>query len=155
MLFSLQLIGPEGPRSNKPYVLVVDGRKYAGQTDSEGRIRRYLPNDSSSGHLVVGDGDVVAELYFGHMDPLETILGVRKRLSNMGYAVPIEGDADDPHFRTVLAAFQRSVGLSDTGNLDDETREVIGICHDRPPELWKRRDANFKRLLALAAGLGA
>src|SRR4051794_312184 len=99
MLFKLQLVAPEGPRANKPYMLTVDGREFRGNTDKDGGIKRYIPNSAQQGTLVVGDEEVSVQLDFGYLEAIESPQGVRKRLRNMGFR------SDD-----AIAEFQQFLG---------------------------------------------
>jgi hypothetical protein len=133
MLFRVQLLDGREPRAGLPYVLEVDGARLEGKTDAEGRIERYVPNKARHGRLVVDGGAVDVALDFGHMDPVDTPAGVRKRLVNLGYALDdAADDTGDAAMRAALRLFQQSVGLAPTGDPDDDTRAMLERCHDQP-----------------------
>ncbi|MFO7561479.1 MAG: peptidoglycan-binding protein [Enhygromyxa sp.] len=141
MLFRVQLFEGNEPRREQPFVLEVEGERIEGVTDGEGRIERYLPNRARRGRLLVNEGELELELAFGHMDPLSEIAGVQKRLANLGFDCgAIDGEL---HGRTLAAlrAFQRTVGLPVSGELDDRTRETLGVCHDQPGKLAELAEA--------------
>jgi hypothetical protein len=127
------------PRRNRPYTLEVDGTVYDGTTDDQGRLRRCVPNAARRGRLVI-EGELDQELLFGHLDPIETVSGVRKRLSNLGLLLP-QGTVDiDAATAAALARFQSFCGLPSSGEIDDATREALRACHD---------DGHLRNLIAV------
>src|SRR5262245_59214466 len=74
------------PLANQPYTLDIDGQKVEGMTDAEGKLERGIPNNARRGVLVVGkDHPRTFELSLGHIDPVENLVGVQKRLINLGF----------------------------------------------------------------------
>jgi hypothetical protein len=66
----------------------------------------------------------------GDMDPAEEASGIRKRLEHLGFYGYIEDpyatdDDASERDRKAIADFQRSVGVSPTGEVDDATRESL------------------------------
>ncbi len=107
------------------YVLTVDGKEYNGETDSKGLVEIQVPADSKEGTLKVWPKDAVEpitwNLNLGHLDPIDTEEGIKKRLSNLGFD---PGDSDE-EFKNALTLFQERFGLQSTGELDDATRNKI------------------------------
>jgi N-acetylmuramoyl-L-alanine amidase len=135
MLFEIQLFDERGaPAADRPYRLVVDGGERHGRTDAGGRLREYLPNTARRGRLAV-EGEPERELLFGHLDPIETLSGVQKRLTNLGFACAQDAGRTGRATLQALTAFQRLCGLPATGALDDATREEVRACHDDPERL--------------------
>jgi hypothetical protein len=119
------------PIALKPYTqpleLTVDGnassRVYSGTTDANGKLEREIPHETVQGLLVVEGYHY--DLQVGHLDPIEEITGVQKRLTNIGYdCTPIDGTLND---QTVLAItqFQQEMNLTATGQLDDTTKQKL------------------------------
>lgn len=135
MLFELQLLDERGaPRAHRDYLLEVDGVRHTGRTDAEGVLRNYIHNGARRGRLTI-EGELEREVLFGHLDPIETVSGVQKRLTNMGF--PCADDGGELRAATIVAlrTFQRLCGLEPTGAIDDATREEIRACHDDPVRL--------------------
>ena len=115
--------GPQGPRANEPYTLIVDGREFSGVTDAKGKIEQAIPGNARHGELRVGppDNQKVYLLQLGHLDPLETIAGVQARLNNLGFKCgPVNNELQDGT-RAGISAFQAANGLSATGEPDAAT----------------------------------
>src|SRR5262245_11154047 len=74
------------PLANKPYVLEIEGQKFEGVTDPEGKLERAIPNNARRGELLVGERQQWKfTLDLGHIDPVENLAGVQKRLTNLGF----------------------------------------------------------------------
>jgi N-acetylmuramoyl-L-alanine amidase len=122
----LRLLVNDEPRANEPYELCVDGRWQRGDTDGDGYLEVSIPPDARTGELTVGSGEMQDRypLRFGTVDPIDTDSGVAGRLQNLGY------EQDDQDLETMIRAFQRHEGLTDTGEADASTRnrlrEVFG-----------------------------
>lgn len=128
MRFVLQLADEWGQaRTERPYVLHVDGQRLEGLTDADGVVSRYIPNAARRGRLEIDE--LTIELVFGGLDPLTELRGVQQRLTNMG--LPCVEDRGELGRATVLALrqFQRMIGREPSGELDDGTREAIGEHH--------------------------
>jgi hypothetical protein len=112
------------PIGSKPYKLTtLDGKLYSGTTDANGKLEEEIPHDTMVGVLEVQGYHY--DVRVGHLDPIEEIMGVQERLTNIGYdCSPIDGTLND---QTVLAItqFQEEMDLTATGELDDATREKL------------------------------
>ncbi|WP_164015650.1 peptidoglycan-binding domain-containing protein [Pyxidicoccus trucidator] len=135
MLFRVQLFERNEPRKNQSYELEVDGKRYTGTTDAEGKIELYLPTRAQRGRLVVGGGQLDMEVLFGHMDPITELSGVQKRLANLGFECGAIDGQLHARLAAALRAFQALVGLEPTGEPDDRTRAALADCHDQPGKL--------------------
>lgn len=130
--------GAGGFLSGKRYELVVEGSTepaLAGTIPDGGLIEHELPASTERLRLRVWvhddavDADLVYPIGLGHLDPHDTLSGVRARLSNLGYG-PLSGDHEpDDALREAVAAFQEREGLDVTGELDDATRARIEGSH--------------------------
>lgn len=113
------------PRGGESYELQVAGRILKGATDGDGYFEEEIPPDAESGVLLVGTSPTVEvfQIGFGHLDPVDTDDGVRKRLEALGYdaETSVEG---------AVKAFQTKQNMDANGTVDDALRaklkEVFG-----------------------------
>lgn len=68
------------------------------------------------------------DLHFGALDPADEEAGARQRLANLGLFD--EEDGGDEVMAEALLAFQKRVGIAQTGELDAETRARLAAIHD-------------------------
>jgi peptidoglycan hydrolase-like protein with peptidoglycan-binding domain len=133
--YRVQLVSRGEPIAGRPYVLTVDdAHELSGKTDSQGVIEVFVPAGSQSGVLRVDRSpdaeDLVVQIAFGRVDPVEEISGVQKRLNNMGYNCGTPDGALNESTRAAIHLFQRRQELPETGELDNTTRELIARLHD-------------------------
>jgi N-acetylmuramoyl-L-alanine amidase len=118
------------PRRNEPYVLTLDGGvTFEGFTDAEGQIVRALPPMAQRGELRVGADSDTHHIEIGRLDPLDSLRGVRQRLTNLGLACRSDQGALDDETRRQLRAFQRINALPETGAPDEATRAALATRH--------------------------
>lgn len=116
------------PMAEKPYVLMVDGTEYTGDTTAEGLVEHEIPVNSREGELRI-EG-CTWPLQIGFLNPVDEdtpdqkISGAQARLTNLGfYYGEINGAMDDPT-REAIRQFQSHLGRptdQQTGELDAET----------------------------------
>ncbi|GMU84066.1 MAG: hypothetical protein AMXMBFR47_39360 [Planctomycetota bacterium] len=117
------------PLANKAYTLEVDGNKYEGTTDAMGQLVQPISPNAKHGRLIVGEERWEFEIQLGYTDPGENLVGVQKRLANLGfYCGRIDGEWDDL-CRSELRKFQKLHGLAETGEPDANTRETLKSVH--------------------------
>lgn len=129
--FRFQAKVEDEPLRNSPYVLTVDGKKQEGVTDAEGWIEVELPGNAHSGELVITcEGQEYRfMLNLGQMEPISEVIGVQKRLKNLGFPPgPIDGKMG-PKTRSAIAQFQKSQSMEATGELDEATRQKLQKAH--------------------------
>jgi len=127
----LQLFDGSEPRANQDYVLEIDGKVTKGKTDGKGVIEEWISPQASEGTLVVGRDNFEIKLAFGNMDPIEEIIGIQRRLANLGiFHGEATGELDDPT-RAALVDFQVRYGLTADGELSSATRDKLKTIHDR------------------------
>jgi hypothetical protein len=107
--------------ANAPYELIVEGSRYEGTTDGDGKLEQPLPMDAEVGTLRVGGQ--LWPLKIGHLNPLEDtpdegVSGIQARLRNLGYDPGPVDHVLGPRTRAAIRAFQR----------DNPPLEVDGIC---------------------------
>ena len=119
-----QLMTSEGPRSNLPWLLMIDGKLYEGRTNADGIFEVKIPPNSLRGLLTLRDGDSEEsyEVTFGGMDPVTEPSGARKRLKNLGY---LSTESEDESLEPTLKSYQLNRGLEVTGRLDEATRDAL------------------------------
>lgn len=121
------------PLAGVPYRLYVDQRLLAeGKTDSDGRIDKVLPPASRDAYLVLDPAtpkERILQIGLGRMDPIDELVGVCKRLRNLGFDCPTDEQSMTPEIGEALAKFQRSQGLEPTGEPDDATRSRLKELH--------------------------
>ena len=115
------------PIASKPYKLTIDKKNYDGTTDADGKFEHDIPLDAQSGTLDIEGFHY--DVLVSHMDPLDTILGVQKRLTNLGYdCSPLDGTINDAT-TAAISRFQQEMKLLETGELDDTTRDKLKEKH--------------------------
>lgn len=129
-VFRLVLRARGRPRAHVGWRLVAAGVEVTGRTGADGLVTAHVPASASTGLLYLDDHASPLTLRFGHMDPLDTTSGVRKRLRNLSMTAPDDDDLASPAWRRAIDALQARVGLPRTGSLDDETRQRLGALHD-------------------------
>lgn len=117
------------PRADVPYRLYADRVLIAeGITGNDGKIEEVIPAAARKGTLLLFPGSNKAQtidLNWGHMDPIDELVGVCKRLNNLGFPCSHSEKEDSAQLRTALRAFQLSQELTLTGEADDATRSKL------------------------------
>ena len=116
------------PRANVPYRLEVDSEVHTGSTDEDGRIEVPIPGNARRGRLVLNPGTEDEEevrLQLGHIDPLDTITGVKQRLANLSFDPGNVDDEETPELENALLGFQRKNALEETGRADQATKDKL------------------------------
>ena len=132
-IYRLQLFDVEEPRANQTYKLTVDGQLYEGTTNENGILEEFVPATSQQGELIVGPDEFRLLIDFGHLDPITEIIGIQKRLNNLGYFCEEDGTLNEST-QDALADFQYRFGMEDTGEPDEATVRKLEEVHDRPNE---------------------
>ncbi len=131
-VFRLQMFTVDKPRANQKYRLEVDGAICRGQTDGNGILEEFVPPAASQGRLIMEADGAEFLLAFGHMDPIDSIAGVQKRLGNLGlYGGDFHGELDEMT-RAALRDFQARYQLPITGDADSATQNKLGEVQDLP-----------------------
>lgn len=128
------------PLKNEPYLLFgldAEGDEpKEGTTDADGKLTLSVPAWTAEVTVVFYQkGHLAFPILIGHMDPIESPSGWRKRLDHLG----CYGWIDDPYRsddtdvetrdREAILAFQSEQGLTCTGVMDEQTREALVIAH--------------------------
>lgn len=134
-LFRLQLFDLEEPRANQGYLLDIDGVVHEGVTDDQGVFEVYLPPGAEEGKLVIGPDKLYLEIVFGHLDPISEVVGVQKRLNNLGYDCGAPDGELGPRTHQALRRFQERMDLPVTGEPDEATCSMLDEVHDTTAQL--------------------
>jgi hypothetical protein len=149
-VFQLQLFDDDWPRANQAYRLTVRGKDFEfelpGLTDAEGVLVAYIPPGVIAGRLSIDELDeqdqsaLELDILFGSLDPIEELSGVQKRLVNLGFDCPVDGEVSD-ETTAAIEAFQRLFSLPVTGAVDNATRQKLTAMNesvskypDEPPD---------------------
>lgn len=121
------------PRKDLPYTLEIDGVEFEGTTTADGDVEQEIRADAQSGTLTLNPGQGADEEVYtvdlGHLDPIEETTGLQARLQHLGfYAGEIDGELGS-RTRDAILAYQRAYDLSDTGELDDDTKNHLEQRH--------------------------
>jgi len=97
-------------------------------TGGDGKLTLKVPVDTRK-VSVVFEGDArVYQLRVGNLDPVEETTGVRQRLIALGYLLD-QLDADGAMLRDAIKRFQKTQGLTETGEADDAMRAKLRAVH--------------------------
>jgi hypothetical protein len=116
------------PLADAPFVLTIDGIITEGRTDEDGMVDVPIPPDVVQGRIRLfpgTDAEIAHDLALGEMAPIDTVPGVRRRLSNIGYRCQLSGEEGEIDLRDALQRFQTDNGLEATGIIDEDTRDVL------------------------------
>jgi len=127
--FRLQLMMMGKPRKNEDYVLVVDGKQITGKTDGDGKLEATIPGNATGGTIKLRGGKEEYPVRIGHLDPIDTVTGVKQRLNNLGFTCGSEDDTLDDGTKAALQKFQNKFKLTVTGEPDDATKAKLTELH--------------------------
>ena len=119
------------PRSGLPYEVSYGQTTLHGVTDSDGRIEQEIPRDLTMATVSVGAGRSreTFQVGLGFVDPVTTDGGLRQRLGNLGFLLPLDGVPEATALRFAIHSFQLAAGLEATGNADGATRTKLLEMH--------------------------
>lgn len=128
---TLRLLQEGKPRSCVAYQLLVDGQIYQGSTDSGGYFTIFISPTARKGKLTVTDCYGVSEEFdvqLGHLDPINEIEGVQKRLRNLGFNCSLNGKLDELT-KTAISVFRAKHNLDGNGIVDRQLIEKLQAIH--------------------------
>lgn len=118
----------DNPRTGVNYTLEIDGNLMSGTTDGDGKLEHSIPSDATSGNLIPENEDAIP-LKLGGLDPIDSISGVKQRLSNLGYECGDPNDRMDEELEEALTDFQRKYELAESGRIDQATKDKLQEIH--------------------------
>jgi N-acetylmuramoyl-L-alanine amidase len=119
------------PVTGAQYEMKLDAITLTGATDDDGWIRSKIPAWSELGTLKVwpnpDDPDTTIEwqVGLGHLDPIETVSGIKERLTNLGYNCGEINDVEDDTYTAALMQFQTDYNLKVDGIVGPQTRGAL------------------------------
>jgi hypothetical protein len=130
---SLRLLFDGEPRRNETYTIDFEGKIINGTTDSDGNITMSIPPNAKTGKLTVGTDEHKMEydLQLGRLDPVDKISGVQSRLNNLGFNCGRVDGVLNTETKEALQAFQVSVGIQPSGELDAATKAKLYESHEK------------------------
>lgn len=126
------------PLAGKRFELEIEGPNLApmtlgGLTGETGVIELEVHPKATTGTLKVWtkqDRVLTWKLQLGKLDPIDTVTGVKARLTNLGFLCgPIDA-AENEDLKKALTRFQVVHKLELTGKIDDPTRQKLLSLHD-------------------------
>jgi N-acetylmuramoyl-L-alanine amidase len=123
------------PLKSVPYKLSVGTLECEANTDGDGWIRRKIDASAESGTLMVWPNPddrreyVVWQVMLGHLDPLETVTGIKARLKNLGYYDGEIDDEQDDEYDSAVRQFQQDDDLVVDGIVGPKTRAKLKDEH--------------------------
>jgi len=120
------------PIANAKFVIEIDGITTDGTSNAEGLVDVPIPPDAVKGKIRFFPGtedEISYDLELGEMAPIETIIGVRKRLYNLSYRCPPSGDEMDPVLKDAIGRFQAEHDLEVTRESDQATQDKLKEVH--------------------------
>ncbi len=123
--------------ANRKYELRVLDRKLLGTTDGDGVVSVDVPREARLARLTVWPDDpprkraLSWDVRIAELAAADSVDGAQQRLYNLGlYHGTAHGEIDDAT-RRAIRAFQRLQGLTESGELDDDTRSKLARVPDR------------------------
>jgi N-acetylmuramoyl-L-alanine amidase len=118
--------------SEVTYRANIDGAIYTGKTAADGIVSLTILPNAQSGWLEIDPGgpkERRVDLKLGVIEPISTIAGVKKRLTNLGISCVESSETRGTVFKAALASFQLMADLEPSGELDDTTRDKLVEWH--------------------------
>lgn len=121
----LQLLKENEPRANEEYELEIDGLKFSGKTDGQGRLEQSIPPNADKGKLTLKKSEEVYQLLLGNLNPHDEITGAQGRLRHLGFYFGSIDGKKSPEFEHAVQLFQNSKDLEPNGELDAKTKDAM------------------------------
>jgi N-acetylmuramoyl-L-alanine amidase len=136
--FSVFLKNERGqPYAGNNYRLKLGDKTYQGTTGSDGLVSHPVSPTVRTGELTLWRAKNNPQdtytwvLQVGHLNPIDTVSGVKQRLKNLGYHVGSIDENLDAVTTAAIANFQRHMGQSPAnGELTEATRNSLVSLHN-------------------------
>lgn len=119
----LRFLCDDQPIANEPYELDLGNRVISGKTKPDGWLEEAIPPGLTHGSILIGKRRFPLSL--GHVDPATEVTGAQTRLRNLGYYAGAVGGDLDEETGNALRAFQKKMGIPETGKLDPGTQSKL------------------------------
>lgn len=119
------------PRANEAYFLEVDGDLVSTdkKTDGDGRLEEFIKPNAKKARLFLDGGIEIHELSLGHLEPADTVRGVKGRLTGLGfYEGPLDGDLT-PALKEAIERFRVEYSLAESMS-EEAVYQEIARAHD-------------------------
>jgi N-acetylmuramoyl-L-alanine amidase len=125
--FHVVLKEDDSALANVRYVLQVDSQSFSGNTKPDGSIKVSIPPNAHHCKLTLGDPPQQKHftIELGHLDPVDTIIGIKQRLSNLGFNIDDFTNEMTPKTEEAIRKFQSKVNISVTGEPDEATQQAL------------------------------
>ncbi len=122
------------PIAGEPFTVEGLPSEVTGTSDGDGKVKFDVPVTVREVRVVFAQKELAYVVRVGDLDPIEEHSGIRARLAHLGFfpwslEEEAEGDAPGAHDRLAISIFQRTKGLSVTGEIDDATRAALLSAH--------------------------
>lgn len=128
----MRFLQEDEPRAGIAYVFKVDGDTFEGKTDSEGYVSVPIPPGAQMGKLILlGKDRQPAEEFdirLGHLDPYNELVGVQKRLQNLGFGCSATGELDEAT-RAAVSQFRAKHKLEQSEAIDEQLMNQLKAVH--------------------------
>lgn len=128
----LRFLQEDKPRAGISYIFKVDGDSFEGKTDSEGYVSVPIPPGAREGKLILlGKDRQPAEEFdirLGHLDPHDELIGIQKRLQNLGFACSPTGEPDDAT-KAAVSQFRAKHSLEQSEEIDEKLTKQLKAVH--------------------------
>jgi hypothetical protein len=125
----LRILEEGKPLANTAYVLMIDGKRIQGKTDSDGNMEQSVPPNSSRAELQMEGDDEPRTLLLSHLDPHDTPSGIKGRLKNLGFIISSVGGEIDEEAKRAIELFQSQNDLEPTGEVNDAFLQKLEKKH--------------------------
>ncbi|MBK8257711.1 MAG: type VI secretion system tip protein VgrG [Polyangiaceae bacterium] len=128
------------PYAHKHYHLLVGGQRIEGETDGDGMVKADIPKTATQAtvRLWIDDYPEGRQTTYnlqmkGEPAALNTVMGAKWRLTNLGYYSGPQDGTEGPDYRDAIQQFQAdhhdSHGLDPTGEYDEGTQGALEEVH--------------------------
>jgi hypothetical protein len=117
------------PLANVACTLEIEGTRYPLTSDANGVIEQDITKTARNGVLRVPSFGLEWPVQIGSLDPVDSDLGWRARLINLGYYPGGLADTDGERLRHAIEEFQCDHDLKVTGEADAATQSALVRVH--------------------------
>lgn len=130
--FRLQVLDDAIPLAGASYVFTYKGFRKDGTLDGSGHFEEFIPPDLAEASLLVKSetNTLRYRLRFGFLYPIESMIGVKQRLANLGYYRDRIDGEPALGLAAAIADFQRDYQMTETGELSPDTVAKLLEVHD-------------------------
>ena len=115
------------PITDTECTLKVGSESYVLITNSNGLVAELIPRDATQGKLSILDREF--QMQIGELDPVDTDMGQKSRLTNLGYYLGSPDIDDEKQLKSAVEEFQCDQGVNVTGDCDAHTEAALTKAH--------------------------